>query len=110
MDNNKTLREIYDTLGITRRVIQGYGETGLVSASGKNKYGHLLYDENAQKRIVQIRLYQQLGFQRKEIKGLLDAPAEVIKAALEERILHLKQKQDEIQELLEKAYELLDNI
>ena len=62
MSSNKTLHELRDELGVTRRVIhdgiQGYEKAGLVSATGKNKYGHLLYNEKAQERIVQIRMYQ----------------------------------------------------
>lgn len=63
----------------------------MVSASDKNKYGHLLYDEETQKRIELIKLCQQLGFKIKEIKELIDAPGEVIKETLEKQVLYLKQ-------------------
>ena len=43
-------REICETLGVSRRALQGY-ET----ASGRNKYGHLLYDKDAEMRIAQIK-------------------------------------------------------
>ena len=56
-DNSKTLREVCEQLGITRRVVQGYEKAGLVSASGRNKYGYLLYNAKVQKRISQIRLF-----------------------------------------------------
>lgn len=46
-----TLREMCNALNISRRAVQGYEKAGLVSASGKNERGHLIYDENAQKRI-----------------------------------------------------------
>ena len=35
-------REICETLGVSRRALQGYEKAGLVTASGRNKYGHLL--------------------------------------------------------------------
>lgn len=70
MCNMKTLQEVCNALKVSRRAVQGYEEAGLVKASDKNKYGYLLYDEEAQKRIERIRLYQQLGFRRKEIKDL----------------------------------------
>lgn len=60
MSSSKTLRELCDELKVTRRVIQGYEKAGLVSATDKNKYGYLLYDEQAQERIVRIRLFQAL--------------------------------------------------
>lgn len=40
-----TLREICEALEVSRRAIQGYEKAGLVVATGRNKYGHLLYDE-----------------------------------------------------------------
>lgn len=69
----KTLREICAGTGVSRRTIQGYEKAGLVSASGKNKYGHLLYDQAAEERIRNIRFYQQIGFPVREISGIIDA-------------------------------------
>ncbi len=39
------LREICREFEISRRTVQGYEKAGLVSASGRNKYGHLQYDD-----------------------------------------------------------------
>ncbi len=68
-----TLREICEVLGVSRRAVQGYEKVGLVSATDRNKYGHLLYDETAMLRIARIKFYQQLGFSIKEIIGIIDA-------------------------------------
>ena len=62
-----TLREICKALEVSRRAVQGYEKAGLVSATGRNKYGHLLYDEAAMLRIEQIKFYQQLGFSIKSV-------------------------------------------
>ena len=43
----KTLREVCNMVGVTRRAIQGYEKIGFVASAGKNKYGYLLYDEEA---------------------------------------------------------------
>lgn len=74
MSEYKTLQEIHNTLGITRRAIQGYEEMGLVRASDKNKYGYLLYGENELRRIEKIKMYQEFGLKLKEIKELIDVP------------------------------------
>lgn len=108
--SDMTLREICNTLGVSRRAVQGYETAGLVSASGRNKYGHLLYDKKAQKRIELIRLYQQFGFTIREIKELIDAPEMVVREALERQILLLKEEQAQTEILIKKAYELLDAI
>ena len=110
MESSKTLHELCDALGVTRRAVQGYEKEELVSATDKNKYGHLLYDEEAQKRIAQIKLYQQFGFKLKEIKELIDAPPNVVREALEQQISHLKQKKVQIDDLIRKAYELIETI
>lgn len=110
MDSRKTLRELCNELDVSRRVIQGYEKAELVSSTGKNKYGHLIYDEMAQMRIAQIRLYQQFGFKLKEIKEIIDAPDYVIKEALENKILKLKEDKIQIDELIKRANELIDSI
>lgn len=80
-----TLREIHVSYGISRRAIQGYEKANLVSASGKNEYGHLLYDIVAVNRIQKIKLYQDMGFSIKEIQTIIDGPTEILKNALEKR-------------------------
>lgn len=110
MENCRTLHEICDAVGVSRRAVQGYEKAGLVCATKKNKYGHLLYDEESQKRIAQIKLYQQLGFTVREIKEFIDASGAVVKAALERQVLRLKEERTQMDELIEKAYELIEEI
>ena len=110
MEKCKTLNELHMELGVSRRAVQGYEKAGLVSASGKNKYGHLLYDEKAQERIARIKLFQQLGFTIKEIKSLMDAPHEVVKASLEIQIRVLKEQRADMDLLIEKANELMKEL
>lgn len=63
-----TLSEIASIHGISRRCVQGYETHGLVKATGKTGKGYLLYDETSVKRIVDIKLYQNLGFKLSEVK------------------------------------------
>ena len=46
-----TLREVCNTIGVSRRAIQGYEKESLVSATEKTNRGYLLYDTAAQERI-----------------------------------------------------------
>ena len=105
MDETKTLSEVCSALEVSRRAVQGYENAGLVSATGKNKYGHLLYDEEAQRRIKQIRLLQQLGFRVKEIKDIIDAPAEEVAEAIKSQIEQMddiiRQKEDAVRQARE---------
>ena len=110
MENCKTLNEIDKEMGVTRRAVQGYEQAGLVSRCGRNKYGHLLYDEVAQKRIARIRFYQDLGFTIKEIGELIDASGPQLRTALEMRIACLKEEQRNKDSLIKKAYELIQTL
>lgn len=107
---DKTLHEVCETFGVTRRAVQGYEKAGLVAASGKNERGYLLYDKKCQERIQQIKLYQQLGFKVKEIKDLLDAPEMELKEALENQVIRLKGEKKQMEVLIRKAHELIENI
>uniref|UniRef100_UPI004056AA5B MerR family transcriptional regulator n=1 Tax=Agathobacter sp. TaxID=2021311 RepID=UPI004056AA5B len=107
MDNRKTLHELCNLLGVSRRAVQGYEKAGLVAPSDRNKYGYLLYDEKALNRIARIRLYQQLGFTIREIKDLIDAPDVVVKGALERQIFYLRDQRKQIDALIEIACDII---
>ncbi|MBQ9141766.1 MAG: MerR family transcriptional regulator [Lachnospiraceae bacterium] len=101
---------MYETLGLSRRVIQGYEQAGLLKPTGKNKYGHLLYDYEAFERVKEIRFLQQLGFQLKEIKGLIDAPNEVRKEAIKSRLGDLESEMERLGQLIQEAYEYMKEL
>ena len=105
-----TLREICNALNISRRAVQGYEKAGLVSASGKNERGHLIYDENAQKRIKQIKMFQQMGFSIKEIKMIIDAPKDILKSELEKQVEKRKEEKKNIEVSIDTMYELIDKL
>ena len=98
MKKELSLREIRNTLGLSRRVIQGYEEYGLVKPSSRNKYGHLLYDQETVNMMAYIRFLQDLGLELKEIAEVIDMPAEKMKKMLKERSLIIK---DQIQNLVD---------
>ena len=56
-----TLREVCDTCNVSRRAVQGYEKAGLILASGKNEWGHLLYDKDSQERIRRIKRSLRFG-------------------------------------------------
>lgn len=96
----KTLREVCRTVGVTRRAIQGYERAGLVTPSGKNERGYLLYDEMEEEKIKKIRLFQEMGFTIKEIQELDHAPNHVLKTALEIRVEKLQLEQGRSNEMI----------
>lgn len=105
-----TLREIYKTFGVSRRAVQGYEKAGLVSASSKNERGHLLYDEYSQKRIQQIRSFQQMGFTIKEIQKIIDAPDEIKKPMFIKRAEELEKERKTLDAAIHMIYELIETL
>ena len=101
------LHQVCAELNISRRTIQGYEKEGLVSPSGKNKDGHLLYGEEERERIRLVRFYQQVGFSLKEIKALMEAPVPIRKAALERKEGELESECLRLQELIRQVKEYI---
>ena len=105
-----TLREICEAASVTRRAVQVYEEMGLVKSTGKTSRGYLLYDEDAQERIMTIRRYQGLGFSLKEVQEIIDASSEVKREALLDRIEKLKIEGQNIENQIKIARELLETV
>ena len=102
-----TLREVCKSEGVSRRAVQGYEKAGLVTPTGRNERGHLLYSQSEQNKIRQIKFFQEMGFSIKEIKEMSNAPKHVVKAAIERRIDALWLEIDRKENIIEMARELL---
>lgn len=105
-----TLREVCEETRVSRRAIQGYELAGLVAATARNDRGYLLYDEASRLRIQQIKLFQDLGFSVKEIAGIIDAPREELKEALEAKISALQENGERIELLIKQARKLMEEL
>lgn len=78
--------------------------------SAKNKYGHLLYDEQAFQRAQMIRFLQQLGFKLEEVKEIIDAPDNVRKDAMEVHVRMLECETEKMTELIQQARVYINSI
>ena len=103
MKTYKTLREVCTLLGVSRRAVQGYEFAGMLEPVGRNKYGHLLYDEETMIKITVIRHCQQMGFTIKEIKSLLESDSDTFCACLKQKNDNLRARVRELQLLIEKT-------
>ena len=106
----KKLKEVCREAGVSRRAVQGYENAGLVRATAKNKYGHLLYDELEEERIKRIKFFQDMGLSLKEITVLIDDPSEVLKPVLEIQIKKLEESIERNMMLIRMANELIRKI
>lgn len=104
-----TLREVCNMLGLTRRAVQCYEKEGLVISSGKNKYGYLLYNEVAIKRIREIKMYRDFGFGIKDIKVLFEAEKEEYVELMTSRLEKMKKEWIELESNIERIEKLIHN-
>jgi len=107
---NVTLREVCESLSVSRRAVQGYEKAGLVAASGKNERGYLLYDADSRERIKQIKLFQELGFTVREITDIIDAPPPVLKVALEKQVEKLEEDALHMEDLIATAHAWIERL
>ena len=92
-----TLKEVCNMVGVTRRAVQCYEQEGLVSSTGKNKYGYLLYDDVAVKRIQEVKMYQHFGFALKDIKVLLSTSEEEYVELMNKKLADMKEQLIELE-------------
>lgn len=102
-----TLREVCEQLGVTRRAVQGYENMGLVAPTGRNKYGHLLYDCEAVEKIEKIKMYQDFGFQLKQIVEIFQASEEEYVCKMEQRLEEMRKQRKELEANIQKMEEIL---
>ena len=103
-----TLKEVCDLVGVSRRAVQGYEVKKLIAACGKNKYGYLLYDEEAVKKIQCIKRYQDFGFTIAEIKTLLCATDEMYIEIMRGRVEIMKLQLKRIRKNIELAEGMIE--
>ncbi len=94
--DNMTLREVCELVGVTRRAVQGYERVEMVRATGKNKYGYLLYDMHAVERIKRIKMYRDMGFSLKETKLLLDTSKDVRRKMLCQKVDDIRKEMENL--------------
>jgi len=108
MNGYRILREVCNMLKLSRRAIQGYEKIGLIKPTAKNKYGHLLYDEQTVNQIAGIQYCQKLGLGLKEILALTKGKQQDVCEKLEDHLVNLEIKKDELDYLINKTDEIIE--
>ena len=95
----KTLNEVCKIVGLSRRMIQEYesGKNAIaVTPTTKNKYGYLLYNEEQIEHLQTIKFYREAGYSKKQIKEIFDHPSTNSQEILQNAIIGLEKKRNEI--------------
>ena len=93
----KTVTEIAKQTGVSVRTLHHYDAIGLLKPTMTTDAGYRLYGEDALERLYLIIIYRELGFSLKQIASILDAPDFDRNAALEQQILLLEEKRQQLQ-------------
>ena len=97
MNKYKTVKEVCDLTGLTRKHLYYFHHEGVVRAVAYANYsvqgynGYKLYDDMAVEKLQQIALYYQLGLKRNEIKEIMLSPGYDSNTALQ-TLLALEQE------------------
>ena len=109
MEHFKTLKDVCNELMISRRIVQGYEAKKLIKPVSKNKYGHLLYDDETVKRIAFIRFSQETGLSLDDICSFIDESFKDAKERLSRQASHLRLEKERIDFMLNQL-ERLNNM
>ena len=93
----KTVNQIAKQTGVSVRTLHHYDSIGLLKPTEITEAGYRLYDADALERLYLIIVYRELGFSLKKIAEILDAPDFDRNRALEEQIVLLEQKREQLQ-------------
>lgn len=102
----RTVKEVCEETGLTRKLLFDYKEIGMVQPSDYANYkvddtgGYKLYDQEAFVKLKQIAIYRELGMERKEIKQIISSPDYDSNQVLEKQLVLLKEKKERIDQLI----------
>lgn len=100
----KTIKEVSELLGITRRTLQEYDRIGLLSPTNKKeikdgKFVQWKYDDDAISMLKLIILFVEAGYKRNDIKEFIRDP-KILKRKFRELETVLEEKKNRINWLL----------
>ena len=98
-----TIGQLAESSGVSRAALRYYEEQGLIAPAGRTPAGYRLYDESAAKRLIFIQRAQRLGFALADIRAMLSAQHDSLKAIAERRYLRIER---ELTELLVQRHEM----
>ena len=66
------LSEVCQSVGVTRRTLQEYAKIGLLEPTKKTLGGYWYYDEEAVATLQHILIFVEAGYERKQIKEIIN--------------------------------------
>lgn len=96
----KKLSEVCKITGLSRRALQGYDQVGLLSPTAKTEAGYWLYDDEAIKKLIVIKIFTEAGYTREHVKKLLNAPVINLASEYDLLVFALREEQRHIEGII----------
>lgn len=97
----KTLREVSEITGLSRRALQGYSEMNFINPTAKTVSNYWLYDDETIEKLLLVKVFVEIGYERNRIKEILNTLSEVdLAAELDCAIKKLYEKRRQIDEMI----------
>lgn len=100
----KTLKEVTEIVGLTRRAIQEYEKRGLASKpKHTNKYGYYLYDDKEIEKLWLLKFYKESDYNMSEIETVFKDPNYDETVELRKLVAKLKEKREKLDNMIHVA-------
>ena len=95
------IKELAQLAGVSTRTLRYYDAIGLLKPERQRANGYRLYGEAQVNALQEILFYRELGFELEQIRQLMTAPAYSREASLRAHLAALREKQANIQALVQ---------
>lgn len=110
MGNNlKTIRQVCEITGTTRRALQHYDEIGLLSCPQKGSEGKWLYDAVSIDRLREILILKECELSLKEIRRITNLPENAKREVFKEKLVVLRKKRALLDQKIAFLEAIVDN-
>lgn len=100
MQKKYSVKQLAELAGVSVRALHIYHRLGLLIPCERTEAGYRLYGENELLRLQQILFYKELDFSLEQIREILSAPDYNILSALEHQKSALRQKKEQINQMV----------
>lgn len=94
----KTIKEVCEEYGVSRRALQGYADKDIdiLRPSGYTDAGYWLYSDMDLLKLQLIQVFVEVGYSRKEIKELLELDGQEYVGRIKKTLKEIKEKRKKL--------------
>ena len=105
----KTIRQVCEITGATRRTLQHYDEIGLLTCPKKDSDGKWLYDTASIDRLREILILKECELSLREIRRIISLPENEKREVFKEKLFVLQKKRELLDQKILFLESIIDN-